>query len=110
MVGYYAENWYRVFMPNENKIITSRDVDFIEQDNLEAQPDNDSTNHMEILDVGTGLKNVANNNNILEGGHVSNGQSEDIEENSIGDEEINVEDLKYFPGIRSSSRSLNPPN
>lgn len=108
-VGDSAGNGIRIFPEMETKLYHQG---MLNLSNKKIWSDSNAIflRNMEILDLCAGLHNDANNNSMLERGHVSNVHSENIDENNIADEEINAEDLTYYPGIRRSSGQSSSPD
>lgn len=110
LVGYSAGNGYRIFIPSENQIIISRDVDLIEGQKLAMSSLNNLRNDMEVSGNELILNDEGINSDTSEDREINNNNYRCIGEPSTGNEEINFEELTYYPGARRSTRPSNPPD
>lgn len=116
LVGFTRGNSYRVYLPEESKVVVSRDVTFDESllSKGEHRSTDDYTKVIEILedddDAWFTADDMNDGNNRMPAEDSTDNQ--EVNEENTGEpnnEGVNIEDLTYNPNLRRSTRESIPP-
>ena len=121
LVGYEGGNSFRVYLPEQGKVVVTRDVKIdehwtSESDQTMSEKSSTAANHVEFEDPFHGItptEQISNGNaaEIHQAPSTPNEMDEQPEPTGLEDSYCDTQDaLTYVPGIRRSTRSTLPPN